>query len=354
LSGQVRGPYSAEAVHARLSRGLVVPAMPLALRQDRSYDERYQVALARYYAEAGAGGIAVAVHATQFEIRDPGTRLLEPVLETVATTLRGHGNGDLLGVAGIAGPVRQAVAEAETARGLGYDAALLSPPIGTPATETDMLDRARAVAAVMPVIGFYLQDAVGGVRLSGRFWRAFAEIDGVVGVKMAPFDRYRTLDVVTAVLESSRADRISLYTGNDDNIVGDLITPFDWRGGERWIDGGLLGQWAVGTRRAVESMSLVHAARRGDDAALRRLLALGPQLTELNQAVFDAENAFRGCIAGVGYVLWRQGLLPSTRCLSDREVLSPGQAERIDALHKRYPWLSDSEFIEEHRDRWLA
>lgn len=349
---QAQEPRTAEALHEILRHGLVVPAMPLALRDDRSYDERYQAALARYYADAGAGGIAVAVHATQFEIRDRQTRLLEPVLETVAGAMRDD-DRDLLRIAGIAGPTAQAVAEAETARGFGYELALLSPPRGWAATEEEMLERARAVAEVLPVIGFYLQEAVGGQRLSAGFWRRFAEIEGVVAVKIAPFDRYRTLDVVTAVLESPRADRISLYTGNDDSIVNDLLTPFASEGGTRWIDGGLLGQWAVGTRRAVESMALVRAAREGDDEALRAALALGPQLTELNQAVFDADNAFRGCISGVGYVLWRQGLLPSIRCLSDREVLSPGQAKRIDAVHERYRWLSDDEFVEEHRDRWI-
>ncbi|MEV0727690.1 dihydrodipicolinate synthase family protein [Polymorphospora sp. NPDC050346] len=353
MSAAPRDRIAPSRMLATLRAGLVVPAMPLALDDDRRFDERYQAALANYYAAAGAGGIAVAVHTTQFEIRDPATRLLEPVLEVVADTLARTG-GDLIRIAGVAGPTGQAVAEARLAERLGYDAVLLCPPMGGAMDEPGMLDRARAVAEVLPVIGFYLQEAVGGRRLSAEFWRGFAEIEGVVAIKIAPFDRYRTLDVVSAVLESGRADRIALYTGNDDNIVHDLTTPFETPDGDRWIDGGLLGQWAVGTNAAVRLMELVRAVRAGDAAKADLLSRRAPQLTVANAAVFDAANAFRGCIAGVNYVLWRQGLLPSIRCLSDREVLSPGQAEAIDDAFRRYPWLSDDDFVNEHRHGWFA
>ncbi|WP_159619659.1 dihydrodipicolinate synthase family protein [Ruania rhizosphaerae] len=334
-------------ITARLRDGLVIPALPLALREDGVFDERHQAAVVRYYAAAGAGGVAAAVHTTQFEIRNPGTRLLEPVLELTAEVLQ---ETSLLKIAGVAGDEETAVAEAELAARFGYDAVLLIPPRNGAADETKMLTRARSVADVIPVIGFYLQEAIGGPRLSAAFWREFAEIENVVAVKIAPFDRYRTLDVVSAVLSSSRADQIALYTGNDDNIIGDLITPFT---GGRWIDGGLLGQWAVGTHAAAGLMSRVHAARAGDDEAVRELTARAPELTELNAAVFDAENDFRGCIAGVNAVLWWQGLLPSMRCLNPGEVLSPGQEDRIRGTLARYPWTSDKDFIADRLSEWL-
>ncbi|MGM7669128.1 dihydrodipicolinate synthase family protein [Microbacterium sp. A93] len=334
-----------------LRRGLVIPAMPLALDSDRRFSTRHQKALGRYYAASGAGGLAVGVHTTQFEIRDPEIGLFEPVLEVSAEVL--DENPAMMRIAGVAGSVAEAVAEAETAARLGYEAVLLSPPRYAETSDEDMITRARAVAEVLPVIGFYLQEAIGGPRLSPTFWREFVEIENVVAVKVAPFDRYRTLDVVEAVLSSDRAEDVALYTGNDDNIVGDLFTPFESPQGTRWFDGGLLGQWAVGTRAAVRLLDTVRAAREGDSEAASTVIGYAPQLTALNAAVFDVANDFRGCIAGVNAILHRQGLLPSGLCLGSSEVLSPGQEELIAQAHARYPWFADDEFIQAHRDEWL-
>ncbi|WP_220465704.1 dihydrodipicolinate synthase family protein [Microbacterium esteraromaticum] len=334
-----------------LREGMVIPAMPLALDDHRRFAPRHQRAVARYYAAAGAGGIAVGVHTTQFEIRLPEFGLLEPVLAVSAEVL--HENPSMLRVAGVAGDRAQAVAEAELAAALGYEAVLLSPPRHRQLTDQEMLERARAVAEILPVIGFYLQEAIGGPRLSAGFWRSFVEIENVVAVKVAPFDRYRTLDVVEAVLNSDRADDVALYTGNDDNILGDLFTPFETPRGTRWFDGGLLGQWAVGTRAAVKMLDTVHAARRGDAAAARAVIRSAPQLTAVNAAVFDVAHDFRGCIAGVNAILHRQGLLPSMLCLDPEEVLSPGQQALIDDAFARYPWAGDDEFIQAHRHEWL-
>lgn len=334
-----------------LREGQVIPAMPLALDAERSFSPRHQRAIGRYYAAAGAGGVAVGVHTTQFEIREPRFGLYEPVLTASAEVLLE--NPRMLRVAGVAGDRADAVAEAELAASLGYEAVLLSPLRHQELADAEMLERARAVAEVLPVIGFYLQEAIGGPRLSPAFWRAFVEIEGVVAVKVAPFDRYRTLDVVEAVLSSGRANDIALYTGNDDNILGDLFTPFATPQGTRWFDGGLLGQWAVGTRAAVRMLDTVRAARQGDAEAAEWVIRAAPQLTAVNAAVFDVANDFRGCIAGVNAILHRQGLLPSALCLAESEVLSPGQWELIDEAHARYPWFGDDEFIHANKDEWL-
>lgn len=334
-----------------LRQGMVIPAMPLALDRDRRFAPDHQRAVARYYMAAGAGGVAVGVHTTQFEIRLPQFGLFEPVLASSAEALRE--NPSALRVAGVAGDRAQAVAEAELAASLGYEVVLLSPPRHRQLTDREMMERARAVADVLPVIGFYLQEAIGGPRLSPEFWREFVEIENVVAVKVAPFDRYRTLDVVAAVLGSARSDEVALYTGNDDNILGDLFTPFETSRGARWFDGGLLGQWAVGTRAAVQMLDTVRSARRGDVEAARAVIRASPQLTAVNAAVFDVAHDFRGCIAGVNAILHRQGLLPSGLCLDPTEVLSPGQQDLIDEVYARYPWAGDDEFIQAHRDEWL-
>lgn len=341
-----------------LRRGVVIPALPLALNRDRRFDERRERALVRYYLEAGAGGLAAGVHTTQFEIRLPQVGLFEPVLKLAVeeqrrfTAATGH---NPIMIAGAVGPTAQAVREAELAAGLGYDAVLLSLAALKEAPNPALLNHCRAVAAVLPVVGFYLQPAVGGRRLDVDFWRAFAQIENVVAVKMAPFNRYQTLDVVRGVIESGRADEITLYTGNDDNIVADLLTDYTLSDGLRpvttRIAGGLLGHWAVWTQKAVGILQRVHAADTGDEVC--RLLELGVQVTDCNAAFFDAAHAFAGCITGIHEVLRRQGLLEGIWTLNENEALSPGQKEEIDRVSKAYPHLNDDAFVAKNLDRWL-
>jgi dihydrodipicolinate synthase/N-acetylneuraminate lyase len=343
------------AVADALRSGLALPAHPLALTAARTLDERRQVALTRYYADAGAGGVAVGVHTTQFGIRD--AFLLEPVLSLARGVLaeRERSQGRLLvAVAGVCGPTPQAVAEAELARGLGYDVALLSLAALREAGPAELIAHCRRVSEVLPLFGFYLQPAVGGRVLDEAFWRAFLEIGAVAAIKVAPFSRYATLDVVRALAASGRTD-VALYTGNDDSIVADLVTAFPGPPGGapvRFV-GGLLGQWAVWTRQAV---ALLADARRcvetGGDG-LAALLAMGARLTDANAAIFDARHGFAGCIPGIHEVLRAQGLLAGRWCLDPDEDLSPGQAEEIDRVRRAHPDLADDAFVRENLDRWL-
>ena len=346
-----------------LLRGLVIPAHPLALTEERTLDERRQLALTRYYCDAGAGGIAVGVHTTQFAIRDPAIGLFEPVLRLAQLAMTGwcaERTSHPIMIAGVIGKTAQAVREAETAASLGYDAALLSLAALRDAANQDVLEHCRRIATIIPIVGFYLQPAVGGRVLDRTFWRGFFDIDRVVAVKVAPFDRYRTLDVTTALAESGRDD-VALYTGNDDAIVPDLLTPFPRGGNGRPLHfaGGLLGQWAVWTKRAVDILRRCHdvtrqtAGQPGGDQSLR-LLALGAELTDANAALFDPSHQFAGCIPGIHEVLRRQGLLAGRWCLDPHEDLSPGQMEEIDRVLARYPHLRDDEFVKEHLHRWLA
>jgi dihydrodipicolinate synthase/N-acetylneuraminate lyase len=333
------------------AEGCVIPAHPLALTADRKLDERRQKAVSRYYAASGAGGMAVGVHTTQFPIHDNG--MLKPVLE-IALEAAGEAGRPLVMVAGVQGDVTQAVAEARQARDLGYHMALLRPAAGT---DDEMIARARAVGDVLPVIGFYLQPAVGGRVLSREFWRRFAALDCVAGIKVAPFDRYRTLDVLNGVAQSGRHDKVALYTGNDNNILGDLIMPYELETGSgrttiRFV-GGLLGQFAVWTRAAVDLLNDAKAATRGDAVALSRVMRADGQLTDANAALFDVANNFHGCIAGINEILARQGLLAGRWCLDPHEDLSPGQAAEIDRVCRAYPHLADDAFVAEHRDAWL-
>lgn len=341
---------------ATLARGAVIPAHPLALTAERMLDERRQRALTRYYLEAGAGGVAVGVHTTQFEIRDPEHALFEPVLALAAEEMDARNDASLVRIAGVAGGTAQAVAEAELARSLGYDAVLVSPLVAG-ADEKALLDRARAVGDVLPVVGFYLQTAIGGPVLDRDFWREFAAIPAVVAVKAAPFDRYRTLELVRGVAASGRADEIALYTGNDDAIVADLLSEFhvDSPAGPRTLRfvGGLLGQWAVGTRAAVAMLDRAQRAMAGDAAAYRELGLVASDMVDVNQAVFDPGNDFDGVIAGVHEMLRQQGLLEGTWCLDPDEGLSPGQADEIERVRHAYPDLNDDAFIAEHRESWL-
>ena len=351
-------PDSPRAFDA-LRRGVAIPALPLALTSSRRLDERRQRGLCRYYVAAGAGGIAAGVHTTQFAIREPEHGLFRPVLALVAEELDRADAGraePLVRIGGICGPTDRAVLEAETLRDLGYHAGLLSLA-GVGPDDDARLAHCRAVAGVIPIVGFYLQRVVGGPDLPYRFWRRFAEIEEVAAIKIAPFDRYRTVDVARAVCESGRDD-IALYTGNDDNIVLDLLTPFRFRVGgevvERRIVGGLLGHWAAWTRRAVELVDACHAAVGRGDGIPADLLRLAVATTDANAALFDAANGFGGCIAGIHEVLRRQGLLEGIWCLRPDEALGPGQLEEIDRVYRAYPELNDDAFVARHRDEWLA
>jgi hypothetical protein len=326
-----------------MRRGVVIPAHPLALNSARKLDERRQRALTRYYRAAGAGGAAIGVHTTQFAIRDPQVGLFRPVLELAMQELRGSA---LVKVAGVVGPTAQAVREAELAASLGYDLVLLSLGALRNASTQELLAHARAVGSVTPLFGFYLQPAVGGRVLPYDFWRGFAEIESVVAIKIAAFSRYQTLDVVRAVAASGRD--IALYTGNDDSILVDLATEYRFGGRKVRIAGGLLGHWAVWTRRAVEHLERAHC-----DAPDAEYLALAAQVTDANAALFDPQHDFHGCIAGLHEVLRRQGLLEGRWCLDLHEDLSPGQMEEIDRVWRAYPHLNDDEFVREHLDEWL-
>lgn len=342
-----------------LDEGVAIPASPLALDADRKLDERRQRALWRYYIAAGSGGLAIGVHTTQFAIRDPKIGLFRPLLEMAteemdrADAVR---NKPLVRVGGICGRTDQAVNEAELLRELGFSTGLLSLAAMKDAGVDEMVKHCRAVADVIPVIGFYLQPAVGGTVLPYRFWRQFAEIENVAAIKMAPFNRYYTLDVVRAVVETGRED-ITLYTGNDDNIVMDLLTPYRFtvngRQVERRIVGGLLGHWSVWTRKAVELLEECHEiVQRGGDVPVD-IVRRSIEITDTNAVFFDAANGFAGCIAGLHEVLRRQGLLEGIWCLDPDENMSPGQSEEIDRVYRAYPHLNDDQFITEHRDEWL-
>jgi hypothetical protein len=338
-----------------LRRGAVIPAHPLALDSARRLDARHQRALTRYYIDAGAGGLAVGVHSTQFAIRDVG--LYEPVLELAARSAREWTARPLVLIAGLAGRTEQACAEARVARSLGYHAGMLSLAAMKGASVDALVAHCEAVAAVMPLVGFYLQPAVGGIHLPADFWRRFAAIDNVVAIKMAPFDRYRTLDVVRGVVAAHAEDRVTLYTGNDDHIVLDLLLPFAVRRGTEEVTvrirGGLLGHWSVWTRSAVVQLQGIHAAVAAG-AVDPALLALDSRVTDCNSAFFDVAHGFAGCIPGCHEVLRRQGLLQGTWCLDPDEALSPGQVAEIDRVCREHADLADDDFVAANLDRWLS
>jgi hypothetical protein len=335
-------------------RGTVIPAHPLALTAERKMDATRQRALTRYYLDAGAGGLAVGVHTTQFEIREAG--LYDTVLSLAAETAAAWSEAPPFMIAGAVGRTNQAVAEAEIARGLGYHAVLLSLAAFKGASEDEIVEHCARVAGAMPLVGFYLQPAVGGVELPFSFWRRFAEIENVVGIKMAPFNRYKTLDVVRGAVAAGAEDRITLYTGNDDAIVADLVTPYrvmrDGAPVEVRMRGGLLGHWSVWVHSVVALLERIHAAVEADRID-QDLLALAGQITDCNAAFFDAANDFRGCIAGMHEVLRCQGLLDGIWCLNPDETLSPGQAQEIERVCRDYPHLNDDDFVAENLDRWL-
>ena len=348
-----------------LHQGVVIPAHPLALTADLRMDERHQRALTRYYCAAGVGGVAVGVHTTQFEIHDAKTGLLDPVLalaaETVDESLRAQPR-PFLKIAGLVGPTDQAIREAELALEHGYHAGLLSVAALRDAPDDELVAHVAAVAEVIPVVGFYLQPAVGGRILPYSFWRRMVEIENVVAIKIAPFNRYQTIDVVRAVAEAGRGDEIALYTGNDDNIIADLITDFELapqatsgKGATapvRFV-GGLLGQWAVWTGEAVAALKTMQQQRAANALDYRHWLTYGAQLTDANAAIFDVTHSFRGCLPGIHWVLQRQGLMQGVQTLNPHEQLSPGQVAELERVYAAYPHLNDDEFVAAHLDEWL-
>ena len=346
----MNGSSIASDWRSQLRQGIAIPAHPLALTKNRKLDERRQRALTRYYIAAGVGGLAIGVHTTQFAIRDPRHGLFKPVLELASEELQRYANrGDpVVRIGGVCGETRQATQEASLLADLRYNAALLSLASLKHANDEQLLQHCREVASIMPVIGFYLQPSVGGRVLSYSFWRQFAEIENVVAIKIAPFNRYQTLDVVRSVMAAGRDD-IALYTGNDDNIVADLVTTFRFDGVERRIVGGLLGHWSVWTKGAVEMLAEVQGA-----SSTSEVLRLGVEITDCNAAFFDSANGFRGCIAGLHEVLRRQGLFEGIWCLDETETLSVGQQEEIDRVYAAYPHLNDDLFVASHLDTWLA
>jgi hypothetical protein len=345
---------------AALQAGVVIPAHPLALSASRKLDERRQRALSRYYIAAGAGGLAVGVHTTQFAIHNPKLGLFEPVLALCAAEMN-HADASretpLIRVAGICGAATQAVREATLARELGYQFGLVSLSAMRGATIAQLLDHCRAIAEVIGLFGFYLQPSVGGIELPSEFWHGFCQIENARAIKIAPFDRYRTLTVMRAVAESGRND-IALYTGNDDNIVNDLVMPYEFIGPagptvHRMV-GGLLGHWAVWTSKAVNLHQQCRSIARTGAAIPQAVLQLGNRLTDMNAAIFDAANDFRGCIPGIHEVLRRQGMLQGIWCLDENETLSPGQSEQIDRVIRAYPHLTDDDFVQQNLNQWLA
>lgn len=340
--------------------GMVIPAHPLALNVNRKLDERRQKALTRYYAAAGAGGIAVGVHTTQFEIRVPGIDLLKPVLELAAETMRAcdaQRSEPLLKVAGIVGRTSQAVAEAELARELGYDLGLVSLSAFGGASNEAMVGHLKTIAEQLPIFGFYLQPSVGGRRLDYSFWKEACEIENLVGIKVAPFNRYDSLDVARAVVDSGRAGDLALYTGNDENIFLDLLTTYRFGdSADQCVPfrGGLLGQWAVWTRNAVEDLNELVQLRKSGRSIPPGILERAQQMTDINAVVFDAANRFAGCIPGIHEILRRQGLLKGIWTLNPDEVLSTGQSEEIDRIYRMYPEFNDDEYVEQHLDEWLS
>lgn len=349
---------SPNAFRKHLASGQVIPALPLALEPGGSWSEKHQRALLRYYHDSGAGGLAVGVHSTQFAIRDPAIGLYEPLLRFVAGERAALGDDSGKGfplIAGVSGKGRTALAEAELAASLGYAAALISPNGWQSDSTQAFLDHCREISNTIPVFGFYLQSAVGGRVFPYDFWCAFLEIENVVAIKAAPFDRYHTLNVARAMMDSGRED-VCLYTGNDDNIVSDLLFTFRRKKAECRIPGGLLGHWGVWTSKAVELLGIVKACRDkpGDPEMAHTIEKWNTAVTDSNAAVFDVPNNFRGCIPGILEVLRRQGLVPSNRCLDPGETLSKGQAEELDRIYRQYPFITDDQFVRENLDRWLA
>ena len=342
----------------KLKEGTVIPATPLALDDNRTFDETTQKLLMKYYLNCNVGGIATAVHSTQFEIRKPEIALFEPVLKTVSEEIdkfEKENDTVIVKVSGVCGETEQAVREAEIAKKYGYDAVLLSPGGLGEKSEEYMIERTKAVARIMPVIGFYLQTACGGRQFSYDYWAKICEIPGVVAIKCASFNRYSTLEVVRAAALSSRCDDITLYTGNDDNIVIDLVTNYKFEKDGKTVikgfDGGLLGHWSVWTKKAVEIFEMTKSVKNNETISAD-ILTLASEVTDTNSAFFDTTHTFRGCIAGLHEVLRRQGLMKNIYCLNPDETLSEGQLDEINRVYEKYPHLNDDDFVKENINKW--
>ncbi len=345
-------------VKKALFKGVVIPALPLALNQKRQFDEARQRLLIKYYLNAGAGGVAVAVHTTQFEIRLPEVNLYERVLEVAKEEFDNYTSKTLkpiIRIAGVIGQTEQAKKEATIALKNGYHAVLLGLAAFGNASNKTLIEHCKEIAEIIPVIGFYLQPAVGGNNLDVDFWREFSKIENVIAIKMAPFNRYKTLDVVRGIAESGRADEIALYTGNDDNILVDLLSQYEIQVGNELVKkrvvGGLLGHWCVWTKKAVELLEDIQSGKFDNDTI--KAITLAHQITDSNAAFFDSANNFAGCIVGLHEVLRRQGLLEGLWVLNPDEVMSPGQMEEIDRVYAAYPHLNDDAFIANNLEKWL-
>ncbi|WP_414476404.1 dihydrodipicolinate synthase family protein [Microvirga sp. M2] len=343
------------AILSMIRRGVAIPAHPLALDAERRFDRQRQRALTRYYVDSGVGGLAVGVHTTQFAIREIG--LYEPILAAAMEDSKAWADRPLVMVAGICGKTEQAVTEAQTAVRLGYHAGLLSLSALKGASTDEIIAHCRCVAEEIPLVGFYLQPAVGGMSLDAAFWEQFAAIENVIAIKVAPFNRYRTLDVVRGVVAARAEERVTLYTGNDDHIVLDLVTPFtairDGMPVTVRFKGGLLGHWSVWTRNAVRMLDQLQKAVEAGPLS-PEILALDARVTDCNSAFFDVAHDFHGCIAGCHEILRRQGLLEGIWCIDPHEGLSPGQLEEIDRVSRDHADLSDDSFVAENLHRWLA
>lgn len=342
-----------------LKEGIVIPATPLAITKERTFDSKTQRLLMRYYLACGVGGIATAVHSTQFAIRNPENNLFEPVIRLVSEEIDAYEEKTgscLVKICGACGPVEQAVLEAQLAKSLGYDAVLLSPGGLNHLGEDEMVQRTKEVAKVLPVVGFYLQNAVGGRVFSYEYWEKLAEIPNLIAIKCASFNRYTTLEVMRAVASSSRSSKITMYTGNDDNIVSDLLTVYEFSTPNglvrKGFDGGLLGHWCVWAKSAVELLNAVKEAKKTKNIP-SELLSVGAAVTDMNAAVFDPKNNFAGCIPGIHEVLRRQGLFQNIVCLDREEVLSDGQMEELDRVIAAYPNLVDDMFIQKNLASWM-
>ena len=347
------------SVLTNFRKGTVIPAMPLALTEERKFDAHYQRVLTNYYLDAGVGGIAVGVHSTQFAIRQHG--LFEPVLSCVSETIDQWSKKTgkkVLKIAGVCGLAQQATSEANFAKRAGYQAVLLSLSALKDATFVEIINHCKQIAEIMPVIGFYLQPAVGGMVLPYSFWKEFVQIPNILGIKIAPFNRYKTFDVVRALCDAGREDDITLYTGNDDNIVLDLLTEYKIQsnGKEKKIriKGGLLGHWCVWTQKAVTLLDEIHKLIESGKDIPKELLIRSIEITDSNAAFFDAANEFAGCISGLHEVLRRQGLMKGIWCLDKDEVLSPGQSKEITRVYEAYPHLNDDDFIRANLHKWLG
>ncbi|MCP4259259.1 MAG: dihydrodipicolinate synthase family protein [Planctomycetes bacterium] len=346
----------------KLCSGCVIPAHPLALKSDGKFDERRQQALTRYYLSSGAGGLAVGVHTTQFAIHDSKISLYQPVLKLAAETVRTYAEStnvnEVILIAGILGDTENAVKEAKLAADMGYHLGLLSLTALRDKTINELIDHAKQVAEVIPIMGFYLQEVLSQMVLPEEFWSRFVEIPNVLAIKIAPFNRYQTLDVLEAVAHSGRSNEIALYTGNDDNIINDLLTKFEFAVNNNKVSlrivGGLLGQWACWTKRAVEYLTRIKAICESESVIPQDMLTLANQLTLANKAIFDADNHFAGCIPGISYVLKQQGLLENVGTLDPDEQLSEGQADMIDRIRTSYPHLTDDDFVKENLHKWLS